>query len=220
LGINYNPGIVTNGLVLCLDAGNPRSYPGTGTTWYDVSSDNTKGTVANGASYNNGNLGAFVFDGIDDYVDCGNPISCQLSTALTLESWVNPTSTSGLGNIIQKNLNNGYRCRIENGNLWAHSSGIAAVSSGSPCSNGAWWHCVATFGPAGIACYVNGVSVASNSNPYAPSNATAGNVQLGCFTPGSETFNGKIAIAKIYNRVLSLIEIQQNFNATRGRYGI
>lgn len=220
MAIAYNSSIVTNGLVLCLDAGSPRSYPGSGTNWYDASGSGSNGLMVNGPTYNSSNLGSIVFDGVDDYVDCGNATTLQLASAVTLESWCNPTSTSGLGNMIQKNQNAGYRFRIQNGDLWAYSNGNSAVASGAQCTNGNWWHCVATFGSGGIICYVNGVQVASTGTAYTPSSVSAGNLQIGCYAPASETFNGKISIARVYNRVLSAAEVLQNFNATRGRYGV
>lgn len=219
MSIAYNASVVTNGLVLCLDAANPRSYPGSGTTWNDVSNSITASLV-NSPAYSSSNLGALTFNGTNTYADCGNPASCQLRTAVTLEVWCNPASSTGLGNMIQKNTNSGYRFRIDNGNLWAYSAGNAVISSGAQCTNGSWWHCIATFGPSGLVAYINGVAVASNATAYTPSDAVSGNVQIGCYAPSSETFNGKIAVAKIYNRVLTAIEVAQNFNALRGRYGI
>jgi len=68
MGITYNTSIVRNGLVLHLDAANRKSYPGTGTTWTDLSGLNNNGTLTNGVSYQSVNQGAFNFDGIDDFV--------------------------------------------------------------------------------------------------------------------------------------------------------
>ena len=64
----YSPKIVTNGLVLCLDAGNTKSYSGSGTTWTDLSESATNGTLTNGPTFNSDNKGSIVFDGIDDYI--------------------------------------------------------------------------------------------------------------------------------------------------------
>ena len=58
---------VKDGLVLDLDAGNPLSYPGTGTTWTDLSGNNNNGTLINGVGYNSDNGGSLVFDGVDDH---------------------------------------------------------------------------------------------------------------------------------------------------------
>jgi hypothetical protein len=162
----------------------------------------------------------FSFNGSSNYVDGGNSTALQLSSTLTLESWVNPTSSTGLGNIISKNENSGYRYRIQNGELWAYSNGNGATSSTPLCTNGSWWHCVATFGPTGIYLYVNGNLVGSSGSAYSPANATASNLLIGCYGVNTEVFNGQISVAKVYNRVLSAQEVQQNFNALRGRYGV
>ena len=67
--INYNPRIVTSGLVLHLDAANPKSYPGTGTTWNDLSGNRNNGTLINGPTFNGGNGGYIICDGVNDYVE-------------------------------------------------------------------------------------------------------------------------------------------------------
>lgn len=219
MATNYGTSIVTSGLVLYADAGNVKSYPGSGTAWNDLSETKATGTLTNSPTYSTGPA-AFTFNGSTTYVDCGNPTALRLATAVTLEVWCNPTSSTGLGNLIQKNDNTGYRFRIDNGNLWVYSNTNAVVSSGAPCANGVWSHCVATFGPSGLVAYVNGASVASNTTAYTPSNVTSSPVQIGCFSPGVEIFNGKISIAKIYNRVLTAQEVLQNFNALRTRHGI
>jgi hypothetical protein len=64
----YSPKIVTDGLVLYLDAGNQLSYPGSGTTWTDLSRSQTNGTLVNGPTFNTGSLGSIVFDGVDDFL--------------------------------------------------------------------------------------------------------------------------------------------------------
>jgi len=68
MGLYHSPSIVMNGLVLCLDAGNTKSYPGSGTTWIDLSGNSNTGTLTNGPTYSSENGGSLVFDGIDDYV--------------------------------------------------------------------------------------------------------------------------------------------------------
>jgi hypothetical protein len=68
MGLSHSPSIITQNLVLCLDAANSKSYPGSGTTWTDLSGNGNNGTLANGVGYNSGNGGALVFDGVDDYV--------------------------------------------------------------------------------------------------------------------------------------------------------
>jgi len=69
MGIAYNPRIVTDGLVLCLDAGNPKSYPGSGNTAFDLTRSGYNFELTNGATTNPSNLGVFSFDGVDDYLN-------------------------------------------------------------------------------------------------------------------------------------------------------
>ena len=68
MGLAHSPKIVTNGLVLCLDAGNTKSYPGSGTAWTDLSGRGNNGTLTNGPTYSSTNGGSVVFDAVDDYV--------------------------------------------------------------------------------------------------------------------------------------------------------
>lgn len=200
----------------------PRYWPEVNTTRLntqaitDLAEQNT--TTANNLTYSSN--GMISFNGSSSYLDCGNLPDYQLSKSVTLEGWVKPYSTSGSGNIISKNMNGGYRFRIENGNLWAYSSGNSVITSGAPCTNNSWWHCVATFGPDGIKLYLNGNLVASTATAYTPSDVVSNPLLVGCYWPNSETFNGIIDIAKVYNRVLTANEVRQNFNALRGRYGI
>jgi hypothetical protein len=80
------PDLVQNGLVLALDAADKNSYRGTGTTWSDLSGNNNTGTLTNGPTFNGGNGGSIVFDGVDDYADFGNVLASL--TNLTLECFV------------------------------------------------------------------------------------------------------------------------------------
>jgi hypothetical protein len=90
---NVAPNTVTNGLVLYLDAGNTNSYPGTGTSWRDISGNSNNGTLTNGPTFNSANLGSIVLDGTDDYVNCGNNSSINITgTGLTLSAWVYRTA--------------------------------------------------------------------------------------------------------------------------------
>ena len=73
MGLSHSPNIVTDVLVLCLDAANRRSYPGSGNSWLDLSGNGNNGTLTNGPTYSSANGGSLVFDGVDDYVNCGTP---------------------------------------------------------------------------------------------------------------------------------------------------
>jgi hypothetical protein len=92
---NYFGGIVTNGLVLDLDAAKVASYPGTGTTWYDISGNNNNGTLTNGPTFSGiGKQAAIVFDGVDDYVTEPYASLLNLGTQFTISSFVKLGNTS------------------------------------------------------------------------------------------------------------------------------
>ena len=72
MALGHGPTVVTNGLVLALDAADRNSYPGSGTAWTDISGRGNTGTLTNGPTYSSANGGSIVFDGTNDYVDCGS----------------------------------------------------------------------------------------------------------------------------------------------------
>ena len=204
----------------------PQAEPGTYATPYvngtrsntqaivDLTNNNT--ITASSLTYAADNT--FSFNGTNNYIDAGNLSSIQLPTAITMEAWINPNSTTGLGNIMAKNSNSGYRFRIQSGVLWWYVSGSSAIGGSVP--NSSWSHCVVTGDSTGLKAYVNTVLVASNTAAFAPADATTGSLYIGTVSPSSEIFDGKIGVAKIYNRALSATEVSQNFNALRGRYGL
>jgi hypothetical protein len=87
------PKIVTNGLVLALDAADRNSYPGSGTTWRDISGNNYSGSLINGTSFNSSNGGVFSFDGVDDYLSLPN-MNYSTSSNTTIEILMKITETS------------------------------------------------------------------------------------------------------------------------------
>ena len=101
MAINYNPRIITDGLVLCLDAANPKSYGGSGTTWTDLSGRGNTGTLVNGVGYVGTNGGALSFDGVDDYATSASVTNSltapQKEGSLTYEYWITPTASIKLG---------------------------------------------------------------------------------------------------------------------------
>jgi hypothetical protein len=108
MGIAYNPRTITDGLVLCLDAANPKSYPGSGTIWTDLSGNGNNGTLVNGVGYNSGNLGSLVFDGVDDVINLSSSSSIQnLTTNFTISTIVRTNVSGGHYSIFTKGNNFG-----------------------------------------------------------------------------------------------------------------
>ena len=97
MALSHSPKIVTDGLVLCLDAGDGKSYSGSGTTWYDRSGNGNNGILVNGPTFDSNNRGAIVFDGVNDHVSIPNSSSLQLSNnqSFTISYFVNLNRIDG-----------------------------------------------------------------------------------------------------------------------------
>jgi hypothetical protein len=226
MAIVYNRKIVTNGLVLCLDAGNSRSYPGSGTTWTDLSGNGNNGTLTNGPTYNSGNGGSLVFDGTNDYVD-STSISSQFTTNITVEAWIYLSAyPSDWVRIVGTGGNSGNRTF----GLWyygptrellwqRYGAGDPFIQPASPLlSTGVWYYVAATTSGSSHVLYLNGSSIgtATASGPWSASNET---ITIGF--AGFHTYhNGRMSNIKLYNKALTAAEIQQNYNALKGRFGL
>jgi hypothetical protein len=229
--INYNPGIVSSGLVFCADAGNPRSYPGSGSTWYDAS-NNALGTLTNGPVYTSGVSGYFTFDGVNDYASFAYQPSTNTPNGCTYEVWLYPTGSDG--EVVTRgtsdsgaNPDNPRLYVSAAGNIywdWSITGTDKYMNSNSNCNINAWNQIVGVA-PAGgsLGIYLNTANVSGTSvggNLANPLNNTNDPIIIGGVNWIPRYFNGRIAIVRIYNRVLTTTEITQNFNATRGRYGV
>ncbi len=220
--------IVTDGLVLNLDAGDSASYPGSGTTWYDLSGNGNNGTI-NGATYSSNESGYLDFDGVDDYVNCGTT-NLSSGTSLTVEVWVKPGTTQnaysdildydhgGTGNkgfVIQQNntSTNQYYFAYWNGTTYDTTSNVTIGTS-------SFNHLVFTKSGTSVVGYLN----SQNTLNYTGSSTiycSGRTLHIGRFVSGSgREFNGNISSVKIYNRELTPSEITQNYNALKGRYGL
>jgi hypothetical protein len=220
-------GIVTDGLVLHLDAGNSTSYPGSGTTWTDLSGNGNTGTLVNGVGYNSSNLGSLSFDGVDDNVNVGNIISAP--NLKTISCWVKFNTLSGGQEIVSKsNSCVGVELLLLGNNLSYYVMDCAAGGVGftvinystSNLNTTSWYYIVSTHnGPSSpMKLYVNSIEVASGTTPSNIANST--NLRIGTWDGGGRYLNGNIAQVSIYNRALTAAEVTQNFNALRGRYGL
>jgi hypothetical protein len=220
------PPIVSNGLVLHLDAGNASSYPGTGTTWFDLSGNNNNGTLVNGVRFDNGNGGSLSFDGVDDYVSFAyNP---SLTTQVTVEIWMILRSTSPNGTAWIAGRELSYRILYSsNGFVWVcatqnnpwYTAGTA-ISAGSINPYTQIYQVVGTYNGANNGLYVNG-ALKTTGTTISGDILTAGNYDLIRSGAGNVAYGkGDIYLHRIYNRALTPQEIQQNFNATRGRFGL
>lgn len=222
------PEIVNDGLVLHLDAANTRSYPGSGTTWTDLSENGNNGTI-NGATYDSSNNGRFLFDDTNDVVTIPNSASLNPTTGLTIASWVIFDADS-LDFIFEKgNVNTQFSLFSGSTNIIFRTfhSGDASYHSQSPSKssvgvvNGQWHNIVGSWNGTTKTIYVDGVlrnSVSKSGNLV----TTTPGASVGRFggTTAGYWFGGSISSVSVYNKGLSANEIQQNFEAYRSRYGI
>jgi len=226
MALSHNPKIVTDGLVLCLDAANPKSYPGSGTTWFDLSGNGNDGTLQNTPNYITNSRGAFFLDGINDRVR----ISCNNSTVRTFNSTTNfiinlPLYSGGQRCILSYRTGAGeLYIGKRSGGIFCYYNYLSpspAFTVGNIISNTTAM-CTVTCDAANntLSTYINGALVGSASrtgwNPNYHSHFYLG------WDAGStnEYMLGNFYYFSHNNRVLSVNEIKQNFNALRGRYNL
>jgi hypothetical protein len=221
MAFNYSPKVVTDGLVLYLDAANPNSYVSGSTTWSDISRGGNNGTLVNGPTYSSANGGSIVFDGTNDYVNCGDILN--YSNNFSVNCWVN-ISTSGVNPIVSKwdtNIlaNRFLLFRINSNTLQLIDSNSTTYSGGSVSSN-IWAHVSFVINGANSQLYINGLP---SGTTFSPTFTIKSGLNLGLcsYSISLNAFlTGNMAITQIYNRSLNPSEVLQNFNATRARFGI
>lgn len=230
---NVAPNIVTDGLILYLDAANIKSYVSGSTVWNDLVGTNN-GTLTNGPTFNSGNGGSIVFDGVNDFA----PLTSVINTGqnFSVFAWIYP------GNINIRNaiFGNGYPYQSTRGWLLATATGYAGItdnffisigqdeafrSAANNCLTRNKWNFVGatvTNGGQSIKLYINGFETPSYFNGVQSivsiSYVTNESSIARRYSTNTEVFNGRIAQTSIYNRALSSTEILQNYNATKNRY--
>jgi len=218
---------VTDSLVLYLDSANARSYPKSGTIWFDRSGNSNNGTLVNGPTYSSANFGSLVFDGTNQYGYIPYNANFNLSnTDYTLEGWVNfNTFATGQSLISKDTYGQNFDWAIVMSNattLIAYSNGTATnVTATVPTmTTGNWYHIVFTSISGVIQIYLN--SVLYKTQAMTTSNNSQVYITLGCVSWNSPSgfVNGKMPVLKVYRKGLTDAEVTQNFNAFRGRYGL
>ena len=229
--MQYGPKIVTDSLVLALDAADNNSYSGSGTTWYDLTANAYNGTLTNSPTYSGTNKGYFSFDGNDDYVDIGNTTdifpSGSQSHSLTVSLWGKVPSTSSSTNRILYGQQNVANERLYIGMLsgnWEFGWGAYAWGNGNSGTAAAattdWTNLVLVIGNGVADLYVNGVATISKTDTsvnlqgkhpigaYYYLNSFDANVSNVC----------SVAQCLMYTDALSATEVLQNYNATKSRF--
>ena len=227
MAVFAGPEIVDIGLVLCLDAANKKSYPSTGTTWNDLSTTGVNASLVNGPTYNSSNLGSILFDNTNDIVTV-NHSSNHLSANGTIVFWAKPLSdgTSGASRFALKGDDTigagGYNIAINTDRLYLRVNGglLSGVLNMANYYN-KWSQYTFSWNSSNQgSIYINTTLDITGSLGATVSMTTTNPLYIGNTDGLSRTFDGNISIVQYYNRQLSFAEIQQNFEAIRGRYGI
>lgn len=237
----YGPRIVTNGLVLCLDAGNSKSYPGSGIAWNDLSGNNNHGTLINGPTYSSSNKGSIVFDGINDYVNLGssNNITGNNIQTLSISLWLRYSTTLAQRIFTLQRFGSGGNSTLLAISINEESNeniiGRLGFVTRNFVNNSFFWlnhndnyhtknkfiNITAVVDNLNRFLYIDGILRASDTNIglQSVSNNTD-NAYIGCNPSLVQNYTGNIGSLLIYRRVLNANEIQQNYNTTKGRFGL
>ena len=228
MGFYRGPHIVTDGLVLSLDAGNTKSYQSGSTTWFDKSGYGNNGTLTNGPTFSSANGGIIIFDGANDFVSVPYNTLMDPTNGITIEAWINPID---LTTIRYQEI-----YRKENGTarqLFSFQEYGTIISFGTQTDTyneldiditaskylNKWNHFVASYISGFKAIYVNGELLGSNT---ITGNLLQGSATyyIGSNQGSGEFFTGGMPIIKVYSRGLTAQEILQNYIATKSRFGL
>lgn len=219
--------IITDGLLVHLDAGNVNSYPGTGTTWTDLQG-NDNGTLVNGLTYSSNNRGALETNGSNDYVLISSVAGSGTATqSFTYEVWVKPLDDDG--NILSMSsvnpqgswnmppisaVSGSFRAKV-----WQNNQLVADNTF----TQGNWYQVVLVWDYESNAqgLYVNGALNDSQGGITSLSSGVNNNIFLGQANPGADNaghFAGEYGIVRLYNKALTPAEVQANYEANSERY--
>lgn len=237
------PRIVTDGLVLHLDAANTKSYPGSGNTLTDLSSTGTTGSLSS-VTYNNSNNGNLVFDTSSDYISIAHNNVFNFDSTFTVSVWlkINTLNLTSIYNIVSKkasfnNTQKGWSCQLDYRNTgilhYRNNDGTVASDSTQDSNvnntsllnqtsyykNIVW---VVTKSPASVSFYIDGSLISGPHNITYTNVDTTNNIYIGK-TLGSSSDNAppiSLSQVSIYNKVLLTSEVRANYDAIKGRFGL
>jgi hypothetical protein len=242
---HFSPRIVTDGMVLCLDAGNRESYPSSGPTWINLINDLISGSLVSSPTWSQSNLGFFSFNGTNQRTELTTSTLLQFTNtqAYTISSWVNWSVSSS--SVIDAIYNYGIATSNFRGYyLSLDDSGAVGTncvffdyydgtnfkgiqSSNNSVTKGMWTNVVGTCDTsntsAGMRIYINGTAATTTTRVGA---GTPSSIDYSSLTANvgsrqnSLYFTGNISLVSVYNRAITASEVLQNFNAVRGRFGI
>lgn len=221
--ISYLGGIATQGLVLMLDAAKRDSYPGTGTSWNDISGNQNNGTLVNGPTFNSANFGSIVFDGTNNYVNLGTA-SLNIVRDITVSFWAKITKNGAI-----EIFNKGYNIPdygIFIAKLPTNVLSFQSINVGTVNTNYTVTENITNFtlvrNNTNCSWYINGVLDVSKtvlSGNIVQSNLKEWRIGSN-FDEARPFFGGEIYYFLVYNTPLSPQQVLQNYNALKNRFGL
>jgi hypothetical protein len=208
----YSPKIVTSGLILYTDAANPKSYPRSGNIWYDLSGQGNHGTLGAGVTWSDVNGGVLVCVPNQTITFSGPNMSTVDYTVMGASRYTTPSGRMFSGGTANNWLMGGWTGTTEN---YYAGNWVSSPSTGT--SDTRWRVLTATGRGSSYALYVNGGRTVGPSS--AGVTGPAGFI-LNSWNGSSEFSSAHYSFLMVYNRILTALEIEQNFNALRGRFGI
>lgn len=221
MSLHYSTNITSNGLILFLDAGDTRSYPGSGTVWTDRSGQGNIANLANGIGFDSTNKGSLIFDGVNDLATMGRVPVLSASGLLSYSIWFKTSDTTKIQQVLC--VTNWSNMLQYNGGVsftWWSNINVSAVSFNVPAIvQNQWYNITVSQNNSLLSVYLNGVSVYSATGVTNILNSNDIRNHIGGFG-ASRFFKGNIAQVLIYNRNLTATEAYQNFELQRTRFGV
>ena len=234
MGFSRGGKIVTDGLVLALDAGSKKSYPGSGTTWYDLSGNGNGGTLANGPTFSSD--GYITFDGSDDVINLpsSNDITGDNLQNMTAEMWLRYTTTgvmyafsvkrsSSTSTLLSITCNQHGSAQVGNLGFLVRNNANSAhewITHAGSYNDGSWHHIVCVVNGTSRILYIDGSHKSTTTGGIQSVTGNTFPVTIGAFSASNLPFSGDVSNVKFYRRSLSANEILQNYNTQKGRFGL
>ena len=226
MGFNRGPKIVTDGLIVYLDAANPKSYQTTSTTWTDLSGKGNDGTLINGPIFDSADNGSIVFDGVDDYTTIPSNTLLNIDLGVTISIWFKRNS-GGISNsrLIDVGANNntskGFNFQgspITMG--FVIGSGTERRGINIPILANNWEYMTGIYKKSDVyKIYRNGILTEAQT-PFDTDCNVETQINIGARSGGSLGFPGNVSNLTWHNRILTQEEIIQNYNSIKTRFKI
>ena len=218
MSANAGPDIVEDGLVCCLDANDPKSYNGSGSTWFDRSG-NTNATILNSPVFEDG---YFSLNGTNQYFSVSGVVDFATADAFTVAIWAKSNSSlwSNYGFLISRR--NQFVLHpsqsSKNVNFYYYAGGWTAPVTYAPDDITIWHQYMFVYDNGIVDAYLDGELQGSGGNAANNLSSTTNNTNIG-FDSGTRYLDGDVGPVHMYNRKLTPDEVKQNYNATKSRFG-